>query len=205
MRFDWLYIAKELQSIAQAGLTYGENKYDIERYSRLREISTSILHAYTGVPHEKIRILFAGETGYQTPKVDVRGVVFRKGKVLMVQESLDGLWSLPGGWADVNYSPFEIAVKEVKEEAGIDVKALRLLAVFDKMKHPHPPDIYHVYKLFILCTDSGQPVMPGMETTAAGWFGRDEIPELSGLRITREQILTMFEYYDNPEKDVMCD
>ncbi len=118
---------------------------------------------------------------------------------------MDGNWTLPGGWADVGYSPFEIAVKEVHEEAGIKVKPLRLLAVFDKMKHNHPPDIYHVYKLFILCRDSGQSVKPGIETTEVGWFSRDDIPPLSALRITSEQIKIMFDYYDNPSKDAICD
>ena len=123
----------------------------------------------------------------------------------MVKESNDGKWTLPGGWADVNYSPFEVAKKEVSEEAGIIVKPIRLLAVFDKMKHAHPPDIYHVYKLFILCKDSGEAVKPGMETTDAAWIERDAIPPLSGLRITKEQILTMFEFLNDPEKDVLCD
>ena len=205
MSFDWLQIAKEIQSISQAGLTYTENKYDIERYQRLRDLSVSILKEYTDAPVEKIRTLFTSEEGYQTPKIDVRGVIFREGKILMVRESIDGKWTLPGGWADVGYSPFEIAEKEIFEEAGIKVTPERLLAVFDKMKHSHPPDIYHVYKFFILCRDSGQDVKPGMETTDVGWFGRDENLPLSELRITREQINIMFDFYDNPEKDVLCD
>jgi ADP-ribose pyrophosphatase YjhB (NUDIX family) len=205
MSLDWLLIAKEIQSIAQAGLTYGDNKYDLDRYRQLRELSVRIMKEHTNAPLEKIKDLFASEKGYQTPKVDIRGVVFRDGKILMVRESIDGLWTLPGGWADVNYSPFEIAAKEVFEEAGITVEPKRLLAVFDKMKHSHPPDLYHVYKLFILCSDSGQDVKPGMETIDAGWFDRDNIPELSSLRITTEQIDIMFEFYDHPDKDVMCD
>ena len=205
MALDWFHIAKEIQAIAQAGLTYGENKYDIDRYQQLRELSVRILAEYSDTPMEKVRELFANEEGYQTPKVDIRGVVFRHGKILMVKESLDGKWSLPGGWADVNYSPFEIAQKEVFEEAGIGVKPKRLLAVFDKMKHSHPPDIYHVYKLFILCEDSGEDIKPGMETSDVAWIGRNEIPPLSELRITKKQIETMFEFHDNPGKDVLCD
>jgi len=205
MALDWLHIAKEIQSIAQAGLTYGENKYDIDRYQQLRELSVKILAGYSDTPTEKIRELFASEEGYQTPKVDIRGVVFRQGRILMVKETLDGRWTLPGGWADVNYSPFEIARKEVFEEAGIHVKPVRLLAVFDKMKHAHPPDIYHVYKLFILCEDPGDKIKPGMETSDVAWIDRDEIPPLSELRITQEQIMTMFEFLDDPGKDVMCD
>lgn len=205
MAFNWLLIAKEIQAIAQAGLTYSENKYDLDRYRQLREMSVRIMEEHTEAPVNKIRDLFASEEGYQTPKIDIRGVVFRDGKILMVRESTDNLWTLPGGWADVNYSPFEIAAKEVSEEAGIEVKPQRLLAVFDKMKHAHPPDLYHVYKLFILCTDSGQNVKPGLETTDADWFDRDKIPPLSLLRITKKQIDIMFEFYDHPKKDVLCD
>jgi len=205
MSLHWLQIAKELQSIAQAGLTYSENKYDLDRYRQLRELSIKILHEYTDVPIEKIYTLFASEEGYQTPKVDIRSVVFRSGKVLMVRESIDGLWTLPGGWADIGYSPFEVAIKETFEEAGIYVKPMRLLAVFDKMKHSQPLDIYHVYKIFILCEDSGQDTHPGMETIDVGWFDRNGLPPLSLLRITKEQILTMFEFYDDPDKKVLCD
>lgn len=205
MKPDWLHIAKEIQSLAQAGLTYSENKYDLERYRQLRELSIVILHEYTDISLDKIRELFADETGYQTPKVDIRAVIFRDGKILMVREGVDGKWTLPGGWADVGYSPFEIAVKEVNEEAGINVKPVRLLAVFDKMKHLHPPDAYHVYKLFILCHDSGEETHPGMETTDTRWVSRDNIPPLSLLRITGEQIQIMFEYLDHPDKEVLCD
>lgn len=205
MALDWLLIAKEIQSIAQAGLTYSENKYDLDRYRQLRELSVRIIQEHTTLPVKKIKDLFVSEKGYLTPKVDVRGVVFRDDKILMVRESIDGLWTLPGGWADVNYSPFEIAAKEVFEEAGIEVKPHRLLAVFDKMKHSHPPDLYHVYKLFILCEDTGQTVKPGLETTDVGWFDRNNIPQLSLLRITHEQIVTMFKFYDKPNKEAICD
>jgi ADP-ribose pyrophosphatase YjhB (NUDIX family) len=206
MKFHWLHIAKEIQSIAQAGLTFSDNKYDIDRYNQLRELSVKIMHEFTDIPSEKIYHLFAHEEGYQTPKVDIRSVVFRNDKILMVQESADGLWSLPGGWADVNYSPFEIAAKEVLEEAGIDVIPFKLLAVFDKMKDPeHLPDKYHVYKIFIHCKDSGQEVKTGIETTSVNWFDRNNIPPLSLPRITPYQIKMMFEFQDNPMKVAMCD
>ncbi len=205
MSFKWLDIAKEMQSIAQSGLEYSPNPYDIDRYKQLRELSIKIMHEFTQTPMQKIRELFASETGYQTPKVDVRGVVFHEGKILMVRERIDDKWSLPGGWADVGYSPFEIASKEVWEEAGITVNPERLLAVFDKTKHAHPPDVYHVYKLFILCKYSGGKLKTGSETTDVNWFPRDKIPDLSTPRISIEQIQTMFEYFDNPQKDVLCD
>lgn len=204
--FNWLTIAKELQAIAQTGLTFTENKYDDERYQMIRAISVRILNEYTDAPIEKIRDVFAFETGYQTPKVDIRGVVFRDNKILMIKEDVDGKWTLPGGWADIGLSPFEIAKKEVFEEAGLEVTPKRLLAVYDKAKDPdHPQDYYHIYKLFILCADSGGEVKTGMETTDVGWFNLDEIPELSTPRITMKQIRRMFEYKDNPGLEVDCD
>jgi ADP-ribose pyrophosphatase YjhB (NUDIX family) len=205
MAFDWLDIAKKLQSIAQAGLEFAKDKYDLERYQMIREMSVRIMEEYSGAPIEKITGLFASEKGYQTPKVDIRGVVFRDGKILMVCEGIDGNWSLPGGWADVGYTPFEVAVKEVWEEAGLKVKPMKLLAVFDKSKHAHPPDIYHIYKLFILCEDLGGEIKPGMETLDVKWVGRHEQMPLSIPRISQQQIDIMFEYHDNPGKEVLCD
>mgnify|MGYP001022220772 CR=1 FL=1 len=205
MKYEWLKIAKEMQAIAQAGLTYCSNSFDMERYQRLRDLSIKMVQDYTDMPFEKIRDLFASEKGYQTPKVDIRGVVFRDGKILMVRELLDGKWTLPGGWAEIGYTPSENAAKEVLEEAGIHVVPQRVLAVFDKMKHSHPPDIFHVYKIFILCRDLGEDIHPGMETTEADWISRDKIPPLSVLRITKEQIETMFSFHEHPEMDVLFD
>lgn len=205
MAFNWLDTAKKLQSIAQVGLEFSDNKYDLERYQMIREISIDIMQNYTDAPVEKIRTLFAEEKGYQTPKVDVRGVVFRNNKILMVQEGIDGNWTLPGGWADVGYTPFEVARKEVWEEAGLEVEPIKLLAVLDKTRHPHPPDKYHIYKLFILCSDSGGDIKPGMETLDVKWVSRNEIPVLSEPRITKSQIEMMFDFLDNPEQLVVCD
>ncbi len=205
MAFDWLDIAKRLQSIAQAGLEYGHDDYDLERYQMIRDISVEIMQNHTDAPIEKTIDLFASEKGYQTPKVDIRGVIFRDGKLLMVKERIDGCWSLPGGWADVGFSPFEIAEKEVWEEAGLKVKPLRLLSVFDKKKHDHPPDTYHVYKLFILCEDLGGEIKPGMETLDVKWVKKGEKLELSTPRITQDQIEAMYEYFEDSGKEVICD
>lgn len=205
MSFNWIDIAKRLQSIAQAGLEYGYDKYDLERYQLIRDISVEIMHGYSDAPIEKIVSLFAEEKGYQTPKVDVRGVVFRNGKLLMVKEGVDEKWTLPGGWAEVSFSPFENAEKEVFEEAGLKVKAKQLLSIFDKEKHEHPIDKYHIYKLFILCEDLGGEINSGMETLDVKWMSRDERLDLSTPRIIQSQIDTMFDYYDGKIKDVICD
>ena len=200
-----LDITKRIQAIAQAGLTYSENKYDLDRYQQLREISVEILNELTGEDILKIKDLFTFEKGYQTPKVDIRGVVFKEDKILMVKETIDGKWSLPGGWADIGLTPFEVAKKEVFEEAGLEVEPIRLLAVHDKKCHPHPIDIYHVYKMFILCEVTGGKLRGSMETSDVQWFGLNELPPLSEFRITASQIQLMFEYKNNPGKDVLCD
>lgn len=205
MEQKWLTWAKEIQAIAQTGLAYAKDVYDIERYQALRELSVDILADYTFESKEKIRLAFAGEEGYSTPKVDVRGVIFREEKILLVREKLDGHWALPGGWADIGLSPREVAVKEIAEESGFQAEALRLLAVLDKKFHHHPPEPYHVYKMFILCRITGGAAAEGVETNGVAFFAEDELPELSEERNTREQLRIMFEYLRNPEKPVILD
>lgn len=205
MTQKWLEWAKEIQAISQAGLAYSKDIYDIERFEQLRDLSVSILHEYTEIEHGKIRSLFASDTGYPTPKVDVRGVVFQDGAILMVRERLDGAWALPGGWADVGLSAKEVAVKEIREESGYDVLPIRLLAVLDKKFHDHPPASQHVYKIFIQCELTGGQASGGLETTEVAFFGEDNLPELSLERNTEVQVKAMFEYLRNPEKDVWFD
>jgi ADP-ribose pyrophosphatase YjhB (NUDIX family) len=196
-KHQWLKIARELQSIAQAGLTYTQNKYDVERYEQLKQLSKNIVDEYSGLAMEKIDQIFELEEGYLTPKVDVRGVIFREDKVLLVKETIDGKWALPGGWADVGYTASEVVEKEVQEEAGLKVKVKRLMAVLDKKCHPHPPDLYYVYKMFFLCDQIGGQLKKGMETSDVGYFGIDELPELSTGRNTKGQIEMVFELKSN--------
>ncbi|HEX2952942.1 MAG TPA: NUDIX hydrolase [Bacillota bacterium] len=205
MSLYWLDIAKRIQALAQSGLAYSENPYDIERYEVLRDLSIEIMAKYTDLDMTKVKDLFANETGYQTPKVDIRAVVFRDDKILMVKERIDGCWSMPGGWADIGLTPSEVAVKEVREEAGLEVKPIKLLAVFDKKCHPHPPSPYHVYKTFIQCKITGGEMTTGMETSEVRFFGIDELPQLSVERNTESQVRTMFEFLDTPEKTTLFD
>lgn len=205
MALNWLDLAKQLQALAQAGLEFTDNKYDIERYQQIRDISIDILHHYTQIEKTKIRASFAFEKGYQTPKVDIRGVVFRNDTILLVKETLDDKWSIPGGWADIGLTPKEVAIKEVKEESGLEVETERLLAALDKRSHGHPPDIYHIYKLFFLCKEIGGRLTPGMETSDVHFFGLDELPPLSIKRVTQEQIKLMFELKNNPNHEVVFD
>ncbi|MEK4063163.1 MULTISPECIES: NUDIX hydrolase [Paenibacillus] len=205
MEQKWLAWAKEIQGIAQTGLTYAKDVYDIERYEALRELSVDILANYTFESKERIRLSFAGEGGYSTPKVDVRGVIFREGKILLVREKLDGNWALPGGWADIGLSASEVVVKEISEESGFQAEAVRLLAVLDKKFHNHPPEPYHVYKMFILCKIVGGEAAEGVETSEVDFFAEDELPELSVERNTAEQLRTMFQFLNDPQKPVILD
>jgi len=203
--YAWLDMAKRMQAIAQSGLEYCKNKFDIDRYQQIRNLSLEIMRDYTGMRRKKLVNIFASETGYQTPKVDVRGVVFREDKILMVREIIDGNWSVPGGWADVGLTPFQVAQKEVFEESGLAVIPVRLLAVLDKEKHNHPPDLYHIYKIFVLCEDQGGELKNGMETSETGFFSLGNLPPLSAPRITEEEIRLMFDFKNNPGKVAFCD
>ena len=199
METKWLSWAKRLQSIAQAGLTYSKDKYDIERFQQIRDISIEILNEYTEISNEKIKDLFCNETGYQTPKVDIRGAVFKDGKILLVKESIDGRWSLPGGWAEVNLSVKENVIKELREETGLNVVPKRLIAVLDRNKHNHPITPYGIYKIFVLCELIGGVIEKNIETVESGFFSLEDLPPLSLGRVTKEQIAMCFEakYNDN--------
>lgn len=190
----WLAWAVELQSIAQAGLTYGKDPYDRERYARIREISAEIMAHMADIPLEKVKDLFCNETGYQTPKLDTRAAIFADGKILLVREN-DGRWSLPGGWCDVNVSVGENTIKEVKEEAGLDVTADRIIAVQDRAKHNLPLYAYGVCKVFVQCSVTGGRFEPNIETTEYRYFAPDGLPELASEKNTEEQIRMCFEAY----------
>lgn len=205
MQLKWLEWAKQIQGISQAGLEYSKDMYDIERFEQLRALSVEIMHQYTDVEVEKVQQLFASETGYATPKVDIRAVVFQQDKILMVREKQDGAWALPGGWGDIGLSPKQIAVKETREESGFEVEAVRLLGVADKNFHNHPPSPWHVYKFFILCRIVGGEATVGDETSDVGFFAAHELPPLSVERNTEEQMLKMFDCMKSPHKTVFCD
>lgn len=204
-QLKWLEWAKQIQAISQSGLTYCKDIYDIERYEQLRSLSLEILREYTDLDEMKIRSLFANESGYATPKVDIRGVIFREDRILLVREKEDGAWALPGGWADIGLSPSEIVVKEVKEESGFIVSPVRLLALLDKNKHNHPQSPYHVYKLFILCEITGGEAVQGMETSEVEFFAKDQLPNLSEGRNTYEQINMMFDLVERGEQVTIID
>lgn len=172
MKEQWLEWAIELQSLAQAGLTYGKDIFDRERYERIREISAEIMAYKTDISVQKVKDLFCNETGYQTPKLDTRAAIFQNGKILLVKEN-SGKWSLPGGWVDVNVSVKENTIKEVKEEAGLDVTADKVIAIQDRSKHNLPVYAYGVCKIFVLCTIIGGAFKENIETTGFAYFSEN--------------------------------
>jgi ADP-ribose pyrophosphatase YjhB (NUDIX family) len=187
---EWLSWVRRLQAIAQSGLAYAADPYDAERYGQVRAVAAEMAASRSDAPADRIEDLFAGEAGYATPKLDVRALVLdTEGSVLLVREKSDGLWTLPGGWVDVGDAPGEAAEREVEEESGYRVRAVRLLALWDRDRHPHPPLPFHVYKLCFLCELlGGDPLTAGTETDGVGFFSADALPELSLGRITPRQV-----------------
>jgi ADP-ribose pyrophosphatase YjhB (NUDIX family) len=205
----WLEWVRALQSIAQAGLTYGRDPYDIERYRHVRRIAAEIAGAASGGAGERIEAFFASQRGYPTPKIDVRAAVIVKGRILLVQELDDGCWSMPGGWADVGESAAESAIRETREEAGIDVRAVKLIALYERERHGHPLHPEFSYKAFFAC----EPLQAGgshwamrsradetneSETLGAGFFDPDDLPPLSVARLTAEEVALAFEHDRDP-------
>ncbi len=199
---DILIKATRLNAIAQNGLTFSENPFDKERYIEIQQIAAELTANHSRYQQQEILNTFHLEKGYATPKLDVRGCVFRDDKILLVRESADGLWTLPGGFAEFNYSPAESVVKEVEEESGFLTRATKLLALYDKLKHPHPLAYPHIYKMFILCEIIGGEAKTSIETSEVQFFHRDKLPlenEFSAPRVLLQQIQRMFLHYDNPD------
>ncbi len=184
--------AVELQSLAQAGLFYSKDKFDIERFQRIRNISAEMLALKTDLPIEKVKDLFCGDEGYQTPKIDTRGAIFSGEKILLVRES-DGRWTLPGGWCELNQSPAENTVKEVLEEAGLKVSVDKLVAVHDRNKRNSDTYAFGVAKMFFLCTSLGGEFQKNIETVESKFFAEDDLPtNLASEKTTAEQIKLCF-------------
>jgi len=196
MEPNWLKWAKQLQALSQNGLTYAKDPFDRERYEQIQHIAAEMLAEKAVAKTEDVLDLFSREKDYATPKVDVRGAVFKDGNILLVKERSDGKWSLPGGWADVGECPSESVEREVWEESGFQVKAKRLVAIYDRGKHPHKPLMhYHIYKLFFICEITGGRATTSSETEQVEFFNENDLPELSITKILPEQISKMFEHY----------
>ncbi len=186
---------KRVNALAEVGLVYATTPYETERYEELTDIARRMMAVVGRVGIEELLDgVFINEREYKTPQVDVRAVVFNdEGRLLLVQEKADGCWSLPGGWADVGYTASEVAVKEVREETGYEVEPVEVIAVLDKKCHPHPPQPHYSYKIFFGCRLLGGRMRPSFDTLDARFFGEDEIPELSEIRVTLSQIQMIFD------------
>jgi ADP-ribose pyrophosphatase YjhB (NUDIX family) len=193
MQSKWLLWAKQLQSLSQAGIEFTQNPYDRERYERIRALSIEILHEYTTIDTTRLVDLFANESGYQTPKLDVRAAIFNKdNKILMIREKADNKWAMPGGWADIELSVRENIIKESFEEAGAEINPKRIIAIFDRNKHVNDNFPYSAYKIFVECDFIKARFTDNIETTEPGFFTLATLPELSEGRNTKEQIEICF-------------
>ncbi len=201
---QWLDWAQRLQAIAQTGLHFTKEEFDRERFAAIQEIAAEMMAAHSDAEVETVRGWFAMQAGYTTPKVDVRGVVIHNGQMLLVREKLDGgRWTLPGGWADVGESPSVAVEREILEEAGYQAKAVKLLAFYDRNKHPHPYYPFHAYKVFFRCdlVNERQNLAANVETEETGWFSEVELEglDLSVGRVTLAQLWRFFEHARHPD------
>ncbi len=190
-----LDLARRLLALSQTGLHFCQEQYDRERYEEIGEIAAKLLALDSNRDVQKLRELWVAEEGYATPKIDVRGAIFRDQTVLLVRERVDGKWTLPGGWADVNDSPAYAVEKEIEQESGFTAKAIKLAAVLDRNKHNHPAFLFHIWKIFFICEITGGEPRESYETTGVDFFPLDALPELSTGRTTAAQILRMYEHH----------
>ena len=204
LKEPWLKWAIEIQSIAQCGLAYTKDMYDKERYEQLRNIAVEMLSYKTDISVDKIKTLFCNESGYQTPKLDTRAVIFEAEKILLVREK-NGLWSLPGGWVDVLESIESNTIKEVKEESGLDVITKRVIAIQDRNKHNKPLYPYGVCKVFVECEVIGGEFIENIETTEIKYFSIENLPNLCEAKTTSKQIEMCFEAKNNQNWNVVFD
>ena len=196
---QWLELAREIQALGQTGLTYAQNEYDIQRYNRLLEIAAEIVAGHSTLERDSVLASFSSQQGYATPKIDVRGAVFRDGKILLVQEKSDGKWCMPGGWADVGELPSAMVEREVWEESGFKVKVEKVIAVYDANRIA-PLELYHAYKIIFLCEIIGGEARPSDETSAVEFFDSVNLPSLSTSRTNERMIREVFAQMDDPSR-----
>ncbi len=201
----WLDWAREIQALAQTGLTFCQNDYDKERLQRLLEIAADIVASHTDLPQESLRQNFLTQPGYATPKVDVRGAVIRDGKVLLVQERTDERWCMPGGWADVGEKPSEMVVREVWEESGFHVVPRKVIGVYDANRTGRPMEFYHAYKIVFLCEITGGAARPSNETLAAEFFSFDNLPPLSSNRTNERHLAEVLAHVQDNNRPAAFD
>ena len=193
-----LDLSRRLLALSQTGLHFTAEEYDRERYREIGDIATRLLELDSHVAADAVRQAWFVEDGYATPKVDVRGAIFRDNRVLLVRERVDGRWTVPGGWADVNDSPSSAILKEIEQESGFTARVLKLAAIYDRNKRNHPAYLFHSWKLFFVCEITGGEARTSYETTAVEFFPLDALPELSTGRSNAEQIRRMHQHHLDP-------
>lgn len=201
----WLGWAREIQALSQTGLHYSETRYHLERYRRLMEIAAEIVESHTGLPGQSVLESFTVQPGYATPKVDVRGAVVRDGKILLVQERADGRWTMPGGWADVGEGPSEMVEREVWEESGFQVKARKVIGVYDANRGGRPLEFYHAYKIVFLCEIVGGEARTSDETMAVDFFPFDDLPPLSVERTAGRHLAEVLAHVRDEQRPAAFD
>jgi ADP-ribose pyrophosphatase YjhB (NUDIX family) len=201
----WLDLAREIQALSQTGLAFTTSHYDIQRYTRLMEIAAEITAAHSGLPQGQLLENFLRQPGYATPKIDVRGGVVREGRILLVQEKVDGRWCLPGGWADVGEIPSAMVAREVWEESGFTVRATKVLGVYDANRLGRPLEFYHAYKVMFLCEITGGSARSSDETLAAEFFPFDDLPPLSSPRTDERHLREIQEHLLDPLRPAAFD
>jgi len=193
-----LELSRRLLALTQTGLHFTAEEYDRERYREIGDIATRLLELQSNVAADAVRQAWFVEDGYATPKVDVRGAIFRDNRVLLVRERVDGKWTVPGGWADVNDAPSSAILKEIEQESGFTARVLKLAAIYDRNKRNHPAYLFHSWKLFFVCEITGGEARTSYETTAVEFFPLDALPELSTGRSNAEQIRRMHQHHLDP-------
>ncbi len=200
----WIDWAQEIFSLSQAGLTYSQNPFDIDRYRRLQEITAEMIASQSEISQEAVLKSFSMQAGYITPKVDVRGAVVRDGRILLIQERSDGNWAMPGGWSDLGNSPASAAEREVWEESGFRVKAEKLAAVLDANRI-EPLEFYHAYKLIFLCRLLDGEPRTSYETWAVDFFDLNHLPPLSIYRTNEDMLREVFAHVEDPNRPTVFD
>ena len=190
-----LDLARRLYALSQTGLHFTREEYDRERYRELAEIAGQLLANESTHSSERLYATWFVEDGYATPKIDVRGAIFRDDRVLLVRETTDGMWTMPGGWADVNDAPTHAVEKEIEQESGFTAKAVKLAALYDRNQHEHPPHLFHAWKAFFICEITGGAPRHSNETDGVDFFALDQLPELSTGRATAAQIRRMYVHH----------
>lgn len=187
--------ARRLLAVAQSGLHYTRSEFERERYEEIAQLAAQLLSNEAHYTAQQVRDAWIVEDGYSTPKLDVRGAMFRGDTVLLVRERSDGKWTVPGGFADVNETPSMSILKEIEQESGYTARVLKLAAVHDRNKHNYPQFMFHLWKLLFVCEITGGEARMSSETDGVEFFPLAELPPLSTGRITAEQIQLLYRHH----------